>query len=100
MTDPKDAAAALLAKLENAIKTADPKLAGEPMSINELLGAFVPSIEHASAALIVGQNAHALLALARRQFAEVGTHLKNLAATMPANDANAAKLKAIRGGLK
>jgi hypothetical protein len=83
------------ALLESVIRGVDPefKPQTEPAGLNAL-HSFTPSPAHRAAAMTVGQNVDALLALARRQLFETAIHIKNIATTMPPGDANAAALTA------
>jgi hypothetical protein len=86
-----------IALLENVLRSADPEFTPQPQpsALHAALGGFVASREHKARAMAAGHNVDALLALARRQIFEIATTIKNIAATMPADDANVAALKTI-----
>jgi hypothetical protein len=91
----------VIALLENVIRGVDPEFTPQPQQVglHATLSSFVASREHRARAMAVGQNVDALLALLRRQISEIATTIKNIAATMPADDANAATLKTILSGV-
>jgi hypothetical protein len=66
----------------------------QPAGLNALRS-FTSSPAHRAAAMTVGQSVDALLALTRRQLVETAINIKNISATMPANELNSAAITAI-----
>jgi hypothetical protein len=98
MSISEDNLAAALAALERFVheESEQPKKAG---GTRAALGTLKLTRTHAANALAHGQNADALLTLARRKVAEAITLLNMVTGTMPASDVNAATIKTIVTGL-